>query len=651
MRTTHRLLPLALLVFFAAGLAAAQTVPLDITFGYRFLKLSGNSDEYRTQINDREGLILRNVTFATSDLGGKASFVDHFRFDASDLGAGPAGALRLEAGRGGIWNLRFTYRRAENFSALPDFANPLFPAVIPGQHTINRVRNLFDAEIELFPGRWITPILGYTRNTYTGPGRTTYHVGQDEFRLASDLDDIDQEVRAGVAFDVGAVTGRVVQGWRQFRDQERLVLAPGEKNGNSLAPPFLGVSPNLSDFNRSTSTKTNTPSTSALITGRLGPRVKLIGSYQRASAEADTNESEGLTGSLVSFFEISRFFAGLTEIASTKSKATFWRGSGRAEFSISDGVDLSAGFSRRHRYLDGFALVSDLFVNTVTFAGPPDPKNLLVLLQAQNAMDRTDNVFDVALAARGLGPFSLRAGWSQTKQDVTVTPDLSEIVVPGNHGGDFGRRIETFSVGTSYSRAGFTFGADYQHDDANDPIVRTDFLDRDRYRLRLAWKSGDLLQVAFNGTQLDSSNNLPGIGYDGRMREYGGDLEITPVKPLHLRFSAGKYQADSTIPFRLPETLVTAISSHHERGLSLEGGIGLVFPFLTLDGSYARFVNKGSYPFTIDRARVTGDVPVTASLGLVAEWMRDKYNDVAQDRGNLGRFDANRYGFYIRWHP
>jgi hypothetical protein len=649
MRMTTRLLPLALLLFFTVVFAAAQTVPLDITFGYRFLKLDGNSDEYRTQINDREGLILRNVTFATSDFGGKVGFVDHFRFDASDLGAGPAGALRLEAGRAGIYNLRFTYRRVEAFSAVNDFANPLFPAVIPGQHTINRVRNLFDTEIEILPGRWVTPILGYTRNTYTGPGRTTYHVGQDEFRLSSDLDDIDQEVRAGVAFDVGAVTGRVVQGWRQFRDHERLVLAPGEKNGNSLGDPVLGVSPNLNGFDRTTSTKTNTPSTSALITGRLGSRVKLIGSYQRASAEADTNESESLAGNLVSF-EISRFFAGLTETASTRSKATFWRGSGRAEFSISDVFDLSAGFARRHRYLDGFALVSDLFLNTVTFAGA-DPKNLLVLLDAQHAMDRTDNVFDVAVSARGLGPLSLRAGWSQTKQDVNVTEDLSEIVVPGNQDGDFKRRIETFSAGAGFSRAGFTLGADYQHDAANDPIVRTDFLDRDQYRLRLSWKSGDLLQVGFNGRQLDSSNNRPGIGYDGRMREYGGDLEITPVKPLHLRFSAGKYQADSTIPFLNPQDLTTAVSSHRERGLSLEGGIGLVFPFLTLDGSYARFVNKGSYPFTIDRARVTGDVPVTASLALVAEWMRDKYNDVAQNTGSLGKFDANRYGVYIRWHP
>jgi hypothetical protein len=629
-------------------MAAAQTVPLEITFGYRFLDVTGNRDEYRTQINEHEGLLLRNVTFATTDFGGRVGFMDHFRVDASELGAGPAGALRLEAGRTGIYNLRFSYRRAEAFSSLPDFANPFFPTIIPGQHTYDRVRYIYDAEIEILPGQMITPILGYTRNTYSGPGRTTYTIGQDDFRLASSLSDVDQEYRAGVAFDVGPVSGKVVEGWRQFRESESVTLAPGEKNGNQTGT-IIGVPISLNDLNRATSTKTDTPSTSALITGRFGPRVRVIGSYQRASAEADTNESEGLTGSLVSF-EISRFFAGLTETASTKSKATFWTGSGRAEISVADGVDLSAGYSRRHRYLDGFALVSSLYVNTVTFAGQ-DPKNLLVLLQAQNAMDRTDDVFDARLSARGLGPFALRAGWSQTRQDVTVTPDLSEIVLPGNQGGDFARRIDAFNGGASYSVAGFTLGADYQRERANEPIVRTDFLDRDRYRLRLAWASGDLLHVSANGTQTDSSNDRPGITYDGRMREYGGDLEITPVKPLRLRFSASAFQTKSRIPFLDPEELETLISEHREHGLSLEGGVTLTFTGFSLEGSYARFVNKGSYPFTIDRARISGEVPISARFAFIGEWLRDKYNDVAQNAGNLGKFDANRYGLYVRWTP
>src|SRR6478609_638919 len=114
MRTIRRFFVPALLAVLATGLAAAQTAPLEITAGYRFLDVSGNRDEYRSQINDRQGLILRNVTFATADFGGKTSLIDHFRLDASDLGAGPAGALRLEAGRAGLFSLRFSWRRAES---------------------------------------------------------------------------------------------------------------------------------------------------------------------------------------------------------------------------------------------------------------------------------------------------------------------------------------------------------------------------------------------------------------------------------------------------------------------------------------------------------------------------------------------------------
>ena len=223
MRTTDRLLPLALLLFLAAGLAAAQTVPA----------------RHHVRLPIREARRQqRRVPHADQRPRGAAPAQRHVR----DVGLRRQGELRrslprrrLRPGRGprGGAPPRGGPRRASTICASPtaaprssarspEFANPLFPAVIPGQHTINRVRNLFDAEIELFPGRWITPIVGYTRNTYTGPGRTTYTIGQDEFRLASDLDDIDQEVRAGVAFDVGAVTGRIVQGWRQFRETDRL---------------------------------------------------------------------------------------------------------------------------------------------------------------------------------------------------------------------------------------------------------------------------------------------------------------------------------------------------------------------------------------------------------------------------------------------
>jgi hypothetical protein len=645
---TKSLLPAALLLLLAAGPAAAQTYPLELEFGYRFLNINGNFDEYRSQINEREGFLIRNITWGTSDLGG-TGLVDHFRVDGSELGIGPAGSFRLEAGRARIYNLRFSYRRAEAFSALTDFANPLFPSVIPGQHTYSRVRSVYDADLEILPWSFITPILGYTRNEYSGPGQTTYTIGQDEFRLSQDLSNRDEEFRLGAAFDAGFVNGRFIQGWRRFRETEDLTLAPGAGNGNNSFP-LLGVNVTANSINRTTETKTDTPSTLALVTGRIGSRIRLIGSYQRAHGEADTTEAENASGSFVDFFTIRRFFGGLAETASTKSNATFWTGGGRAEFAIADGVDFSAGFSRRHRYMDGFALVSSLYTQTTTFAGG-DPRSLLVLLQANNAMDRFDNVFDSNLSFRALGRFSLRAGFAQTKQDVTVTPDLSEILVPGNQGGEFGRRVNTYTGGASYAAQGITLAVDYTGDRANNAIVRTDYLDRDRYRFRLAWSSEEFLRIGFNGQKTTASNDDPGIGYDARVWEYGGDLEFIPAKAVHLRVAASKYLAHSSIPVRNPEDFSTFVSDHREDGFSIEGGASLFLGPVKLEGGYSRFTNGGSYPFKIDRVRVNGDVPVTDKFAFIAEWLRDKYNDTEQNTGGLGRYDANRYGFYVRVRP
>ena len=642
------LLPAALLLLFAALPAAAQTYPLEIELGYRFAKIDGNMNEYRSQINEREGILLRNITWSASDLG-KGGLVDHFRVDGSELGIGPAGSLRLEAGRSGIYNLRFFYRRAEAFSFLTDFANPLFPAVIPGQHTFSRVRNLYDAEVEILPGGVVTPIVGYTRSTYDGPGQTTYHLGQDEFRLSQNLADKDEEFRVGAAFDVGPVNGRFIQGWRKFREKVNLNLAPGEKNGNNSFP-VLGVNVTANNINRSTETETDTPSTLALVTGRIGSRIKLIGSYQRAHGEAETTETEGAAGQFVSF-EISRFFAGLAETASTKSNATFWTGSGRAEFVIADGIDLSAGYSRRHRYMDGFALVSTLYSDTTNFAGGDPRKLVTIALNANNAMDRFDDVFDTTLSVRNLGPVALRGGWSQTSQDVTVTPDLAEIVVSGGQGGNYGRRIDSYRAGASYSVAGFTLAGDYIGDHANSAIVRTDYLDRDRYRFRLAWSTEPFLRVALNGQKTIATNDDPGVGYTAKVWEYGGDLEFLPAKPVTIRFSASKFLAHSSIPVRVPQDFTVGLSDHREDGVSLEGGVSLLLGPVRLDGSYSRFTNGGSYPFNIDRTRASGEVPVTAKMAFIAEWHRDKYNDSAQNTGGLGSYDANRYGFYFRFSP
>jgi len=637
----------------AAGVSGSSpaadppAVPVDIELGYRFVDVSGNEEMYRSQINEREGFLLRALGVSAGGPAGSGLF-DQVRVDANDLGAGPASSFRLQAGLAGRYDLRFSWRRTEMFSALPAFANPLIAeGVTPGEHTYDRTRDMYGVELSLLPGHGITPVVGYTHNRYEGPGRTTYTVGGDEFRLTQNLDEDEEEIYGGASFDTGPVSGQVTQGWRKLHEVETNGLVPGAGAGNG-AGTVLGVPVSLQNLGRTTKNDANTPVTHAAAAARLGTRVKLVGAYVRASATSDLAQKEDLAGSLVSF-GISRIFGGLSETIDSRAENVSWRGSGRIEANLADGIDVSGGWSKNHQELDGFALISDLYLQTVTFGGQ-DPRDLLQTIEANTSVERTDEVFDARVDARAIGGLSVFAGGSQDRQRVTVVEGPEEIVVPGAQDGSFDRRINALELGARFTASGLTLGADWRRDRADDPVVRTDFLDRDRYRLRAAWALKDVFRVSATAEQIDASNDRTGIGYDARTREFGGEAEGTPAKFLRLRVSGAKFESNSRILFRRPEDFSTGTSIHREDGSSFEGGVTILFAPVSLDAALGRFDNDGSFPFTIDRTAVRATVDLTKSLSLIGEWNRDKYEEAGTLAGSLANYDGNRVGLYIRWH-
>src|ERR1043165_7505168 len=237
-RTLARWLSLPLLV--AASAALAQ-VPVEIEAGYRSAHVSGNEDMSRTQVNEKSGFLIRAFTLQT--VGNEGSLVDHFRIDGSDLGTRPAGALPPAAGATGKYRVRLGYRRTNFFSALPEHANPLLgQGIIPGQHTYDRNRQMLDVDVDFLSFAKISPFIGYSFNRYSGPGTTTYHLGQDEFLLGQNLTDVDHELRAGLGFNTSIFTGSITQGYRRFHDDESLLLtapppAPAPPPHPPPAPP------------------------------------------------------------------------------------------------------------------------------------------------------------------------------------------------------------------------------------------------------------------------------------------------------------------------------------------------------------------------------------------------------------------------------
>lgn len=636
----------------AAGGAArlsAQAIPVDVELGYRFVDVTGNDQMYRTQINDRPGVLLRSLDY-TSD--GRLGFLDTLHIDATDVGAGPAGQLRFLAGQTGVFRLTFTWRETDLYSALPAFANPFIDeGIIPGQQTWNRIRNIYDAQLELLPGKIVTPILGYTRNTYDGPGTTTYHLGGNEFELDQLVHSVDQLYRVGLGFNLGGFQAGFTQGWREYRWQDVTVLQPGGGSGN-VTNPILGQTISADAVTTTQNNKINTPVTNAWFTGNLFKAVKLIGTYIKADGSNETNFAEADAGKFLSF-EIARFFSGLAETVDSRSRTDYWRASARAEISLPANVTLAGGWAENSRVLDGQALISTLFIDTVTYAGQ-GTGDLLREINARTSIDDMTRTYDATVTVRQLGPVAVNAGWTQVQQDVTATPDASEIVVPGGQGGRYERRVNTYGGGLSASQAGLTLTADYRHDSADQPIFRTDFMDRDRLSVRGMYQLNGFLKVGAYFRDVKASDDAVTIGYDTEVREFQGDFEVTLLKNmLTLRGAGGEFLTDRRILIREPQDFTIVPTQQKELGHNWEGGVHFTWNAFSLDGAYMWMNNNGSIPFTVQRIRALAEYFFTKNVGLDFEWLQDKYDErVAFDQaGPLANYNGNRYYVGLHWRP
>jgi hypothetical protein len=418
-------------------------------------------------------------------------------------------------------------------------------------------------------------------------------------------------------------------------------------DGNS-PDPLLGHPLAASGVRRDDYTRVSTPFTNFYVTRQLAKRLRLTGNYLRSAADSTSDGSENTAGSFVSF-ALSRFFNGLAEQASTQAKNTTWRGGARAEVAVRDGIDAFAGYQKEQRNLEGSALIDTIFLQTLTFGGV-DPRDVERVLNAHGSMTRGEEIVNAGASARALGPFAIRIELRDAKRNATVSPDLSEIVVPGNQGGRFERDIRTVDANASYNLAAFTFGAAWRHDRADQPIFRTDFRDRDRLRLRATWRGPKWIRAGGTAEETRQSNSQPGIDLAGNSRQYGGDVEVTPYEGVVVRGSLTRFITGNNILIRRPENFATDRSVYDENGTSYEAGGGFRRAALSFDASRARFTTRGDHAFDLDRLRFTAgcDLPSKTKMGVLLEFARDKYRE---RRAAYSDFDATRVGIFLRYHP
>ena len=624
--------------------ASAQPTQFSLELGYQWVDVSGSKDVFRTQVNEQQGLLLRSFSLTSFDSSTGSKAFDRLRIDAGDLGASPQGYFRLEAGLARAYSLRLLYRHSEIYSALPDFANPLLVSGVEvSQHTLDRSSDSVNLDVEFIPGHMLTPLFGYSWMQHKGPGTTTVHTGQDEFQLRSDFSEVVQEVQGGVGFHLGTFSGNVLQGWRIFDSSQKDALVYGAGAGNNTAP-VLGRDITLSNYTRSANSGATFPMTNAYVSGTLTQGLRLVGSYVRADMKSTTDDEVAGAGTLASFM-LARFYTGFTESVRAQSESLNWRGEARVEWEPLDGLQLLGGYTKRHRDQDGLATIADMYANTVNFSGA-DPKTINTLLTSTTAMQRDEDVLELKASTRNLGPVQLWAGFGDARQDLTVTPDAAEIVVPGGQGGHFTRDVRLYSAGVTLTLSTVKLAVDWKKADADNAIVRTDYLNQERWRARLSWTAGQFLRLVGTAENIKGENPTAGIDRDATTKHWAGDVEVTPVKDLVFRLGYGVYKADSTITIRQPQDFTVVPSVYSEDGTSKDIAASYRFGRGGVEVGFSKFENTGDMALTLDRAFARADFDFTKEWGVLVQFEKRKYQD---DVLSIANYDAKWYGVFLRW--
>ncbi len=625
--------------------ARAQSTQFSLDLGHQWTNVSGNNDVYRSQINEGQGLLLRSFSMTTVDNSDGPKLFDHLRIDAAGIGADPQASFRLSAGLAHAYDLRFSYRHSEFYNALTGFANPLLASgFAPGEQTINRALDTVNLDVTVLPGSAVTPLFGYEWVRYSGSGRSTAAVGQNEFQLLSNLGETTQEVRGGIGFSVGGFSGRILQGWRYFNSTQADQLLPGAGAGN-YPQPVLGQPVTLASYLDRTHTTGTTPVTTGYLTGRLADGVRLVASFSRADFSTDTSDDEAAWGTLASF-KLARFYSGLLESTQARAESLDWQGNARVEATVLDGLDVTVGYTQRHRDLDGLATIADLYANTVNFSGA-DPAKISTLIAAQDAIQRDEKVVEARISSSNLGPLNLWAGWARADQNLDVSPAAAEIVVPGGQSGRFDRVVKRTSAGATLALADVKLAVDWKKDDADNAVVRTDYLNLERWRGRATWTASTFLQLVGTAERIKTENPTPGIDQAATTKHWEGDLVLTPVSPLSLRLGYGVYKVDSAITIRVPQDFSLEPSLYTEDGTSKDASVTYKAGRFSFDAGYSQFESSGDLALKLDRTTVGCDFDLTPTLAASLRFDKHMYREIALPIDN---FDAKIYGVFLRWH-
>src|SRR6266496_62899 len=281
--------------------AGNYTVISSIEFGARGLRVVGDDNKYRSDLNYNAGVRLFDTSFLMRSKDGKGGLFDTLLVTSSGWGADPNGNMRISVEKPKWYRFEGTYRRFKYFRFLNNFANPNWvfspasfsrpPNPVTGEHGYNTRTQLGDFDLTILPKNdKIRFIVGYSPERYNGPFFTSYHIGGNEFIFPAELKSRGNDFRVGAEGKVGPIDFSFLQGFRRFRDDSFIDLGP---------TPGVNLNPAAARFNtftRSEPTRGSINSTRLSLHSFVAKKLDITGRVIHSSATSNSVFLENMTG-------------------------------------------------------------------------------------------------------------------------------------------------------------------------------------------------------------------------------------------------------------------------------------------------------------------------------------------------------------------
>lgn len=221
--------------------AGDYTVTSTLEFGYRGIRVDGDVNKFKSDLNYKAGPRLFDSSLLMQAKDGKGDLFDSLLVTTTGWGADPSGNVRIRMEKPQAYRFDGNYRRFKYFRVLNNIVNPVWsfglqPNPVTGFHSYNTRTQMGDFDLTILPKNEIISFnIGYSPERYTGPFFTTYSAGGNQFQLEANARSRANDFRVGAEGKLGPIDWTFLQGFRRFRDDTFTDTVPRAINPASTA--------------------------------------------------------------------------------------------------------------------------------------------------------------------------------------------------------------------------------------------------------------------------------------------------------------------------------------------------------------------------------------------------------------------------------